>query len=132
MRAVWRGLMAECSAGQSDIIWVVLARRYACPRRCKQRLICSMTMALRLCRSVFTPKLASTAVIGDAASAFPVASTVLFSSAASLFGAPGQANYSAANAALEAWSWAAAVKGNPSTAVQWGAWAAGALRRPRV
>lgn len=74
---------------------------------------------------MFAPKLASAEAISAASATFPVASTVLFSSVSSLFGAPGQANYAAANAALEAWSWAASVQGTPSTAVQWGAWATG-------
>ena len=80
-----------------------------------------------VCRLVFAPKLASAEVISAASATFPVASTVLFSSASSLFGAPGQANYAAANAALEAWSWASTAQGTPSIAVQWGAWAAGTL-----
>lgn len=37
----------------------------------------------------------------------------------------GQANYAAANAALEAWAGAEAARGGVSTAVQWGAWAVG-------
>ncbi len=41
--------------------------------------------------------------------------------------AVGQANYAAANAALEAWAGAEASRGTVSMAVQWGAWAAGAL-----
>lgn len=71
------------------------------------------------------PKISSAAAIACAAALLPVASTIQFSSSASLFGAPGQANYAAANAALESTSLAAAARGVPSTAVQWGAWAAG-------
>lgn len=39
--------------------------------------------------------------------------------------AAGQANYAAANAALEAWAGAEAARGGVSLAVQWGAWAVG-------
>lgn len=58
--------------------------------------------------------------------ALPLRSMVLFSSTAALFGAPGQGNYAAANAALEAWAARHAAGGQLAVAVQWGAWAAGA------
>lgn len=57
----------------------------------------------------------------------PLMANVQFSSAASLFGAPGQGNYAAANAALEAHSAAASAMGMRQMAIQWGAWAAGML-----
>ncbi len=57
--------------------------------------------------------------------ALPLRSMVLFSSTAALFGAPGQGNYAAANAALEAWATRYAASGQLAVAVQWGAWAAG-------
>ncbi len=56
--------------------------------------------------------------------------SVQFSSAASLFGAPGQGNYAAANAALEAHSAAATSMGIRQMAIQWGAWAAGKKDTP--
>ena len=76
-------------------------------------------------RAVFAPKLASAATLAPAAGAVPLQQLLLFSSAASLLGAPGQANYAAANAALEGWAGAAAGAGLPAAAVQWGAWAVG-------
>jgi len=48
---------------------------------------------------------------------------VLFSSIAALLGAPGQANYSAANAALDSMAGGWQTTGTPVKAVQWGAWA---------
>jgi len=45
-----------------------------------------------------------------------------FSSIASLLGAAGQANYAAANGALDRWAIAAQSSGSPGVSVQWGAW----------
>lgn len=53
----------------------------------------------------------------------PTAQVVLFSSVASLLGAAGQANYVAANAALDSWAAAATSAGQACTSIQWGAWA---------
>lgn len=77
-------------------------------------------------RQSFAPKLASAKAMAQALVALPLRSTVLFSSTAALFGAPGQGNYAAANAALEAWAARQAAGGQLAVAVQWGAWAAGA------
>ncbi|GAB1545495.1 hypothetical protein NUACC21_81710 [Scytonema sp. NUACC21] len=48
---------------------------------------------------------------------------VMFSSAASLFGSPGQSNYAAANAFLDALSHYRYAQGLPSLSINWGAWA---------
>ena len=50
---------------------------------------------------------------------------LLFSSTAALLGPAGQANYAAANAALNAWSSMRTAAGGGATAVMWGAWASG-------
>ena len=49
-------------------------------------------------------------------------SAAVFSSIASLLGAAGQANYAAANGALDRWSAASQGTGAPTVSVQWGAW----------
>lgn len=76
-------------------------------------------------RTVFAPKLVSAVAMHREAEGLPVSQLLLFSSVASLLGSPGQANYAAANAALEGWVAAVCTQGVNGLALQWGAWAAG-------
>lgn len=66
-------------------------------------------------RAVAAPKSAGLLNLQNAARAAPVTALVLFSSVASLIGSPGQANYAAANASLEASSAALHMAGIPGT-----------------
>lgn len=77
-------------------------------------------------RAVHAPKLVSASAVQFVTAEQPLHQILLFSSAASLFGAPGQSSYTAANAALEGWAASSSSCGLNSLAIQWGAWAAGA------
>ncbi len=76
-------------------------------------------------RSAFAPKLGSAVAMHQDSRVLPVSQVLLFSSVSSLLGAPGQANYAGANAALEGWMAASSSQGVNGVAVQWGAWAVG-------
>ena len=79
-------------------------------------------------RTVFAAKLSSIQKLQSALAAQPITTQVLFSSVAALLGSAGQANYSAANGALDglAAQWSAQGKAGVSS-VQWGGWAGGGM-----
>ncbi|KAK3279713.1 hypothetical protein CYMTET_12417, partial [Cymbomonas tetramitiformis] len=75
----------------------------------------------------FAPKIHGLAHLQEGLQATPVASAVLFSSVAALLASSGQANYVAANSALDVWAQASKAVGNTWHSVQWGAWGGGGM-----
>ncbi|HWW22092.1 MAG TPA: SDR family NAD(P)-dependent oxidoreductase [Steroidobacteraceae bacterium] len=72
-------------------------------------------------RRVMSPKVLGALHLHELTRSLPLDFFVLYSSATTLFGNPGQSNYIAANAVLEALGRARRAAGLPATCVRWGA-----------
>jgi phthiocerol/phenolphthiocerol synthesis type-I polyketide synthase C len=72
-------------------------------------------------RRVMSPKVLGALHLDELTRSLPLDFFVLYSSATTLFGNPGQSSYIAANSVLEALSRARRAAGLPATCVQWGA-----------
>ena len=94
-------------------------RIHRCPLQVEARL---PQQTLRTLRQAMAPKLGAVQNCLDASPADPLAVSLLFSSVSSIAGFSGHANYSAANAALDAFAHQQAAAGVRTAAVQWGAW----------
>ncbi|WP_374227530.1 SDR family NAD(P)-dependent oxidoreductase, partial [Streptomyces sp. AC627_RSS907] len=76
-------------------------------------------------RTVFRAKVDAVAHLRAATAHHPLTAFVLYSSAAGLLGSPGQANYAAANAFLDAYATRLRTEGVPAVSLAWGLWDAG-------
>ena len=74
------------------------------------------------CRAVFAPKADAVVKLQGVTAHLPLQSFVAFSSMAAVLGSPGQANYSAANAFLDAFAAKMQSQGLSSSTIQFGAW----------
>jgi acyl transferase domain-containing protein/acyl carrier protein len=71
---------------------------------------------------VFSPKVAGALHLYRAVRAQPLDFFILYSSAASLLGNPGQANYAAANSFMDSFAWYLRGQGRPALSINWGGW----------
>ena len=76
----------------------------------------------RFC-AVMAPKVRGTWNLHTSTANSPLDFFVMFSSAASLLGSPGQANYAAANAFMDALAHRRRARGAPALSINWGSWA---------
>ena len=111
-----RDALAEIAGALPPVRGVIhaagVARRRACWRA---RADASLT-------TVFAPKVAGAWNLHARCASLPLDFFVLFSSIASVLGSPGQANYAAANAFLDALAAQRRAEGRHGLSVSWGPW----------
>ncbi|NEE43356.1 KR domain-containing protein, partial [Streptomyces sp. SID8455] len=77
--------------------------------------------------AVLAPKADAARHLDELTRGLGLAAFVLFSSTTGTFGAPGQSNYAAANAFLDALAARRAADGLPATSIAWGLWRTGGI-----
>ncbi len=82
--------------------------------------------------SVLAPKIIGASLLHDGTRDLDLDFFVLYSSAASVLGSPGQSNYAMANAYLDALAWHRRSMGLPGLSINWGPWTDGMADDPRI
>ena len=82
--------------------------------------------------SVLAPKVIGATLLHEYTRTLPLDFFILYSSAASVLGSPGQSNYATANAYLDGLAWQRRAMGLPATSINWGPWTEGMADDERI
>lgn len=81
---------------------------------------------------VLAPKVIGASLLHKFTRSLPLDFFILYSSAASVLGSPGQSNYATGNAFLDGLAWQRRNQGLPATSINWGPWTEGMADDERV